>query len=103
MTIWHLLSVVSLIAAVESSVESARAAHGTSSQLAVCVAIAIGVGMVAALGNLASSALIGGAIARNRLRAARLAMLLLAIAVSVGWINCAWVSGRWFAIAICSR
>ena len=99
-TVWHLVSVVCLIASTASANATAKFQHASAVPYGVCILTGIVLGVMAAAGNLACANLVAKAAIRERRRSVRIALLSALSAASLGWIVLAGMSGRWVAAAV---
>lgn len=99
-TVWHLVSVVCLIASTASANATAKSQHASAVPYGACILTGIVLGVIPAAGNLACANLVAKAAIRERRRSVRIALLSALSAASVGWIVLAGMSGRWVAAAV---
>lgn len=98
MSIWHLFSVIALIAAVISANNVAKMQHVSLGPYALCIVLGIVVGVLTGIGSF-GCARAAQVKVEGKGQPAKVAILLLLVVLSIGWIVFADWSGRWIPTA----
>jgi hypothetical protein len=98
-TVWHLFSVICIIASTASASGIAKSQHASAAAYGLCILVAILPSSIAAFGNLSCATIVRGVI-RNQGQSVKIAMLSLLLVASVGWIVLADLARRWMSIAV---
>jgi Kef-type K+ transport system membrane component KefB len=98
-TVWHLFSAICLIASTVSANGTAKSQHATTVAYDICLAIGVLFGFITAFGNLACAKIVQRAV-RDQGQSVKIAVLLVLLIASVGWIVLADLSGRWMSLTV---
>jgi hypothetical protein len=98
-TIWHIFSVICLIAATASASGAATAEHTGTLAHTACILAGINFGLVAAFGNYSTSALASRKV-EGVSRTTKIGILAVTLLASMGWVVLADLSGRWMTIPV---